>query len=423
MNGLQLSIFIFFILCLLIFIRGKVTKSSTVEKVSDEDEKKQILKIQQLELCLNNAIAENKTLMAYKLQMQKDLDTQSKKNHALLEEQKSQIVKYNTLSAKYNELTYHLQLYTEHRNDDLKNIFLNCDHAFSYVAVLYADYLLLDYDNASRYLLNKKRPAISEGLRIDALKLQTRSYLVELNKMKYQLNYLLNLYPQLEEFIEPEEESILYDKDKMPDDIWYSLSETQKNQLMLTNYIKRHKSNWEIGRDYELFVGYKYSLQGYKVDYFGSYNGLNDLGRDLIIKKDNEIGIIQCKYWSSKKQIHEKHIAQLYGTVISYVIENNCIPSLVHGIFVTNIFLSDTAKKFAKFLDIKYKENYPIGEFPRIKCNINKDDHGIETKIYHLPTDQQYDNVKISNVGECFVFTVDEAEKLGFRHAYKWTKS
>lgn len=71
-------------------------------------------------------------------------------------------------------------------------------------------------------------------------------------------------------------------------------------------------------------------------------------------------------------------------------------------------------------MDIKYKENYPIGEFPRIKCNISKDEYGNETKIYHLPTDQQYDNVKIEHTGECFAFTVDEAEKLGFRHAYKW---
>ena len=367
-------------------------------------------KIYQLELRLDAFLSDNENLTACNLQLQKDLEAQSKK--------------YDTLLSDYDKLSCDLNTYVEHRNDDLKNIFSNCDHAFSYVAVLYADYLLLDYDNASNYLLNKKRPATSEGLRIGALKLKTKSYLVELNKTKYQLNYLLKSYPQLEEFIDSDDdidaEEPVCSSDKIPDDTWSSLSETQKSQLLLTNYLNRRKSKWEIGRDYELYVGYKYSSQGYSVDYFGSYNGLEDLGRDLIVKKNGEIGIIQCKYWSSKKQIHEKHIAQLYGTVVSYIIENNYIPSLVHGIFITNISLSDTAKKFAEFLDIKYKENYPIGEFPRIKCNISKDEYGNETKIYHLPTDQQYDNVKIEHKGEYFVFTVEEAEKLGFRHAYKW---
>ena len=382
------------------------------KKVNSNSKSEDILnvKIKQLELSLETSLTENKNLAAHKMRLLKDLE--------------SQLEKYNALLSDYNKLTCDLNTYIEHRNDDLKNIFSNCDHAFSYVATLYADYLLVDYENASKYLLNKKRPATSEGLRIGALKLQTKSYLVELNKTKYQLNYLLNLYPELEDFIESDDdgdrEEAARSNDKIPDDTWRSLSESQKSQLLLTNYLNRRKSKWEIGRDYELYVGYKYSLQGYSVDYFGSYNGLEDLGRDLIVKKKGETGIIQCKYWSSKKQIHEKHIAQLYGTVVSYIIENNYIPSLVHGIFITNISLSDTAKKFADFLDIKYKENYPIGEFPRIKCNISKDEYGNETKIYHLPTDQQYDNVKIEHTGECFAFTVDEAEKLGFRHAYKW---
>lgn len=405
MSGLLILVALFLI-CLFVCSSKGNTNSSSDSKAED------ILntKIQQLELSLETSLTENKSLVAHKMKLLKELDLQSEK--------------YNALLLDYNKVTCDLNTYIERRNEDLKNIFSNCDHAFSYVAALYADYLLLDYDNASKYLLNKKRPATSEGLRIGALKLQTKSYLVELNKKKYQLNYLLNSFPQLEDFIESDDEAdserLSGSNDKIPDDTWRSLSESQKSQLLLTNYLNRRKSKWEIGRDYELYVGYKYSLQGYSVDYFGSYNGLEDLGRDLIVKKKREIGIIQCKHWSSKKQIHEKHIAQLYGTVVSYIIENNYIPSLVHGIFITNISLSDTAKKFADFLNIKYKENYPIGEFPRIKCNISKDEYGNETKIYHLPTDQQYDNVKIEHRGECFVFTVDEAEKLGFRHAYNW---
>lgn len=465
MSGL-LIIIVIFLICLLVFTSKRKIDSSSNNKSDD------ILntKIQQLELSLETSLNENKNLVAHKMKLLKELDLQLEKYNTLLSEYDNvtsllasskndfdkkirnleaclanslsdnknltvcnlqwqndfemQSKKYNALLIDYNKVKCDLNTYIDRRNEDLKNIFSNCDHAFSYVAALYADYLLLDYDNASKYLLNKKRPATSEGLRINDLKLQTKSYLVELNKTKYQLKYLLNSYPELEEFIESDydgdKEESTHSNDKIPDDTWLSLSESQKSKLLFTNYLNRSKSKWEIGRDYELYVGYKYSSLGYSVDYFGSYNGLKDLGRDLIVKKNGEIGIIQCKYWSSKKQIHEKHIAQLYGTVVSYIIENNYIPSLVHGIFITNISLSDTAKKFADFLNVKYKENYQIGEFPRIKCNISKDEYGNETKIYHLPTDQQYDNVKIEHSGECFVSTVDEAEKLGFRHAYKW---
>ncbi|PLX05703.1 MAG: hypothetical protein C0596_19085 [Marinilabiliales bacterium] len=61
-----------------------------------------------------------------------------------------------------------------------------------------------------------------------------------------------------------------------------------------------------------------------------------------------------------------------------------------------------------------------IGEFPRIKCNINKDENGNETRIYHLPMDQQYDRTKIDKKGELFAFTVKEAMDNGFRRAKRY---
>ena len=88
--------------------------------------------------------------------------------------------------------------------------------------------------------------------------------------------------------------------------------------------------------------------------------------------------------------------------------------------FVTNIDFSDTAKKFADYLGIKIHGCVERGSYPMIKCNIGKDEFGYETRIYHLPFDQQYDNVKINKPGECFAFTVKEAEKNGFRRANKW---
>ncbi|OGV47963.1 MAG: hypothetical protein A2017_21260 [Lentisphaerae bacterium GWF2_44_16] len=59
-------------------------------------------------------------------------------------------------------------------------------------------------------------------------------------------------------------------------------------------------------------------------------------------------------------------------------------------------------------------------DFPRIKCNIGKDESGNIVKIYHLPMDQQYDKTRILGHGECFAFTVQEAVKKGFRRAKKY---
>ena len=42
-------------------------------------------------------------------------------------------------------------------------------------------------------------------------------------------------------------------------------------------------------------------------------------------------------------------------------------------------------------------------------------------KIYHLPIDQQYDkNLIEEEKNECYIETVNEAEELGFRRAWRW---
>lgn len=248
---------------------------------------------------------------------------------------------------------------------------------------------------------------------------------------KYQLAYLLQLFPALEDIIETDFKQLpvievkdLSEYDKVKDwlskEEYQNMSSVERNQLALDRYKASHnKTKWQIGRDYELFVGHQYLQNGYDVDFFGSYMGMEDLGRDLIAKKDNKVLIIQCKYWSQKKFIHEKHIMQLYGTVVCYCLENNIPHSLVKGILFTNTNLSDTAKKMADYLNIKYVENLEKEDYPCIKCNIGHDQFG-QTKIYHLPFDLQYDTTKIKDKGEFYAMTVAEAEEAGFRRAFKW---
>lgn len=304
--------------------------------------------------------------------------------------------------------------------------------AFPYMSQIMADYETYGLEMLAKSLdwghsaeRQKKIKSIRE-IRKDAMDI------VEKNKVsQYQLAYLLELYPALKDVIECDYSQLPiveidalseYDhtRDYLTKDEYEDLSVSEKNQLALDRYVQSHtKTKWQIGRDYENYIGYKCMENGCTVEYPGSYFKLEDLGRDVIAKKDNQIFILQCKYWSSIKEIHEKHIMQLYGTIVSYCIENNCDVNSTKGVIVTNIQLSDTAKKIAEYLGIEYKEHVQMGDYPRIKCNIGHREEG-ETKIYHLPFDQQYDATKIDKKGEFMATTVAEAEAAGFRRASKW---
>lgn len=305
-------------------------------------------------------------------------------------------------------------------------------YAIPYMAGIMADYETYGLENLAKELdwgyATKRMDKIKSirEIRKDA------NAIVEKNKeSQYQLAYLLSLFPNLEDVIDCEfkqlplidvSEISEYDsvRDYISKEEYSELDEIERNQLALDRYRYSHgKTKWQIGRDYELYVGHKYLQLGFEVDYFGSNMGLQDLGRDLIAKKGDKTLIIQCKYWSSIKQIHEKHILQLYGTMVCYYLENHIEKSSVKGILVTNIKLSDMAKKMADYLKIEYRESFASGEYPCIKCNIGYDEYG-KTRIYHLPFDQQYDVTKIQNPGEFYAMTVKEAVDAGFRRAFKW---
>lgn len=254
----------------------------------------------------------------------------------------------------------------------------------------------------------------------------------------YKLQTLLyeSLFPELLKFsdgdpsadaqpIPPEKTT---EKDWLSPDEYARLTSREKSQLALDRYIASHgKSRWQIGRDYELYIGYCYRRKKFKVEHVGMEKKLSDLGRDLVCCKplDSRIEthIVQCKCWSSEKLIHEKHVTQLFGTTVEYAfahhidLENGRLPQRLKPVLITSTSLSDTARRFADALGVEYHENISLPQdpnsFPRIKCNKS-------SGIYHLPFDEQYDVTKIiPSEGDCFVFSVSEAESKGFRRAMR----
>ena len=302
-----------------------------------------------------------------------------------------------------------------------------------YIANILTDASSLILYNKMSYL-SHKAPSTAAAIK-KKFKEQARQWQIDARKYKYQVLLYESLFPSLSEFeIQekiPETEENKKPIDWLPEEEYRKLTDEQKNercQKSLERYIKGSKSKWEVGRDYELYVGHLFRKSGWNVIHNGISEKLQDMGRDLICHKEGVTCIVQCKFWAQHKTIHEKHIAQLFGTTLSYAVENN-MPSLSVGnignssrrvvpVFVTSTKLSDTAMQFANALkvDVRVIEFDPhSSEFPRIKCNIGK-----EGKIFHLPFDQLYDRVIISGPDEFYATTVSEAVAKGFRRAHRW---
>lgn len=278
-------------------------------------------------------------------------------------------------------------------------------------------------------LIRKSHPAYTAA---DTVKAKGRELAAMRRRAKY-LEHVLRLYewhvPWLDELRDVEEqegyvaiaEATVETEDPVAGFLtreeYAALPESERNQRALDRYRTSRESGWQVGRDYERFVGYQYEADGWKVEYHGIARGLEDLGRDVIARRDTQIAVVQCKRWSREKTIHEKHVFQLFGTVTAFKIDNPT--AQIRGRFVTTTSLSPRAREFASALDLDVAESYAFdADYPCIKCNVSL---STGERIYHLPMDQQYDATVIDpERGETYVSTVAEAHDLGFRRAWRW---
>jgi len=285
-------------------------------------------------------------------------------------------------------------------------------------------------DRRDDYLRHKSHPARKSAAIVKEVKQEKRALTERVKFVEYQLKAYEEYFPQLEEYRElilDERVPLSADSDNLQEletadplqlyvsrEEWERLSVTERNQLALDRYLARPKSDWEIGRYYERYLGYLRETHGWTVTYHGALRGFEDLGRDLICTKDGTVEIVQVKCWSKSKVIHEKHLFQLFGTTIHYRLANP--RARVTAVLTTTTSLSEVAVEVARALGIRV-ESVPLPDsYPMIRCNINP---STREKIYHLPFDQQYNRTQVSRPGECYVATVKEAEHRGFRRAWR----
>jgi hypothetical protein len=320
--------------------------------------------------------------------------------------------------------------------------------SFPWVVNAITDYLNLLDNKVAEFLETKKSAAPVTAHKIREIATEKKVLAQQLLIARYRIKYYESLFPFLVEFNDEDIDDLLIETvkryettDQEEDPIkqyltsgeYENLTQSERNQKALDRYFASRKTPYQIGRDYERFIGYLYEAEGYQVKYQGISEGLEDLGRDLICKKGNTTEIVQCKCWSKNKFIHEKHINQLFGTTIKYFIDEtkskdlslqmNELPNQIKNgtitpVFITSTKLSDTASDFASALGVTVRENISLERYPAIKCHTNKQTN---EKIYHLPFDQMYDKTIIENkFGEFYAATVKEAEEKGFRRAWKW---
>lgn len=286
-------------------------------------------------------------------------------------------------------------------------------------------------DELELHLRHKKHPARKAADVVKEIAREKREIQKHVKFLEYQLRSYEEYFPQLEEYrdlILDERVRLSAGADNMGEleaadpterflsrEEWERLPVQTRNQLALDRYLARPKSDWEIGRLYERYLGYLRETNGWVVTYHGALRGFEDLGRDLICVKDKRVEIVQAKCWSRSKVIHEKHVFQLFGTTIHYRLASPGVP--VTAVLATTTSLSDVAAEAAKVLDIRVDTIRLPPSYPMIKCNINP---GTGERIYHLPFDQQYDRTQICRPGECYAETVKEAEEHGFRRAWRY---
>jgi hypothetical protein len=300
---------------------------------------------------------------------------------------------------------------------------------FELLAEAWADYETARSETLAEQLRRKKRPALKAADEVKAKGQELADVRRRAKLSEWLVRYYEWYFPWLTEFRDLEAEQGYLDEGNVDDgdesdparrwltaEEFAGLSSAERNQRALDRYLRSRKTPWQVGRDYERYVGYLREQEGCQVSYHGIFKGLEDLGRDLLAERNGQVEVIQCKRWAQAKTIHEKHIFQLFGTVVAARIENP--GKTVTGTFVTTTSLSERAREFARQLEIKVEESFPLSDYPRIKCNIA---HRTEERIYHLPFDQQYDTTVIEpERGESYVSTVAEAEALGFRRAWHW---
>ena len=192
---------------------------------------------------------------------------------------------------EYERKKQYLKFEFEEKDKMLQNYKAAFEHSlesrsplFPFVSQIIGDAYDEANDMISNRLISKDRPAIVAADTVRSLKRISRQNAERAKMYENQMKFYEHLFPWLEEFkeippleaynlVHNDSENISqYDRYKswLSPEEWQKLSVSERNQLALDRYKKREKTNWEIGIDYERYVGYRYESHGFAVSYIGA---------------------------------------------------------------------------------------------------------------------------------------------------------
>jgi Restriction endonuclease len=322
-------------------------------------------------------------------------------------------------------------------NNELVRLVNERSNAMPWLTTLAADLHWVQDERAAKHLESKRHPARNAAESVRAHAQEKRDLRIENSLFRYRIALMEHLVPWLKDVAFEDAETVAeqelldtYDSTDpaagwLSKDEWERLPPADRYQQALDRYRIRRKSDWEVGRDFERFIGFQLESQGYKVVYHGAIKGFDDFGRDLIATDwTGKVLLVQCKRWSTHRSIPEAVLFQLFGSAVSYYVEKtgstptdlNFIFSHIEPWLYSTASVHQRIREIALVMGVRIKDDVVVEDWPMIKCNIATNGD----RIYHLPMDQQYDRVMIAKEGECYVRTVVEAESLNFRRAKRW---
>ncbi len=127
----------------------------------------------------------------------------------------------------------------------------------------------------------------------------------------------------------------------------------EKKRTYLENKKIIYRDNIRKGRDYEIYIIDYFRKQGYQTKGHGLLNGRADKGIDVIVKKDKEITLIQCKNWKkdSRYKIKHKELKEFLGNTTAFLEKNRGKAEgyTIKRLYVTsNDILDNSARYFLR---------------------------------------------------------------------------
>ena len=188
------------------------------------------------------------------------------------------------------------------------------------------------------------------------------------------------------------------------------------NDPFWNTYIKKCANNGVNGVEncYALYIGNLYECKGWHVDYIGyrcNTDGAqippSEEPERLICRKGNKALVIQCKDWVNGGIIHLPFMYSFIALAFEYKIDN---PTLhVGGKICTNASFSARAQLTAQKFHISIKEKFPFSYFPYVKCK-----KGAAGNVHYTPYDAEYFHTDITQNGDMFCLTEQDAINSGF---------